>query len=140
EIEFPEVDTAVLYNILEHVDDPVRLLKKALNSAKYNVLVNVPKRNEELWKLGISEYHQLDKTHKHCGFSKEEVYNLVKLAGGRITKYVEHSEISARTLVGFWDNVIPKGIVYVLSAIFPSKRFYQEIWFEVKNRSDVGGF
>lgn len=27
-LEFPEVDTVILYNILEHVSDPVTLLKK----------------------------------------------------------------------------------------------------------------
>ncbi len=136
EVEFPEVDTIILYNILEHIDDPVKLLKKALNSARENVLVNVPKRNEELWKLGIVEYHQLDKTHKHCGFSRDEVYKLVELAGGNITKYIEHSEISARILLGLWNNIIPKGIVYVIYKIFPSKKFYQEIWCEVVENGD----
>lgn len=136
EVEFPEVDTVILYNILEHIDDPVKLLKKALNSARENVLVNVPKRNEELWKLGIAEYHQLDKTHKHCGFSRDEVYKLVELAGGKICTYKELGRTDARVLLGFWDSIIPKGIVYALTKIFPSKVFYQEIWCEVVENGD----
>lgn len=36
-VEFPEVDTVVLYNILEYVDDPIILLIKAINSTRGNV-------------------------------------------------------------------------------------------------------
>lgn len=130
-VEFPKVDTAVLYNILEHVDDPIVLLRKAFNAIRENVLINVPKRNEELWRYGVVEYHQLDKTHKHCGFSKEEVYKLVDLSGGRIRIYKELGKTNAMIGVRMWNSIIPKGIVYLLSKIFPSKTFYQEIWCEV---------
>jgi len=126
----PRTDTCVLYNILEHVDKPSALLSKCLGVSK-NTLVNVPKRNEELWKYGIAEYHQLDKTHKHCGFSKEEVYKLVSLSGGEIRSYKELGETNATIGISLWNNIIPKGIVYLLSKIFSSKTFYQEIWCEV---------
>lgn len=33
-VNFPRVDTVILYNILEHVDDPLKLLKKSINAAK----------------------------------------------------------------------------------------------------------
>jgi SAM-dependent methyltransferase len=131
ELKFPEVNTSVLYNILEHVDDPVRLLSQALNSSKDNVLINIPKRNEEMWKYSVVEYHQIDKSHKHCGFSKEEVYKLVGLAGGKIITYQELGRIDAKIGLGFWNNRIPKAIVYLLDKIFSSKVFYSEIWCEV---------
>jgi len=130
-IDFPKVDTVILYNILEHVDDPIKLLKKALQSTRKNVLINVPKRNEELWKFGIVEYHQLDKTHKHCGFTKEEIYNLVDLCGGKITKYIERGKISANIGINLWNSIIPKILIYGLSKIFRSKVYYQEIWCEI---------
>jgi len=129
-IEFPEVDTVVLYNILEHVDDPITLLRKALNATKKNVLINVPKRNEEMWKYGVVEYHQLDKTHKHCGFSKDEVYKMIDLAGGKVKTYKEIGKTDATIGIHLWNNIIPKGIVYLLNKIYSSKTFYQEIWCE----------
>jgi len=131
EVKFPRADTVVLYNILEHIGKPVALLKKAIKAAEQNILINVPKRNEEMWKYGVVEYHQLDKTHKHCGFIKEEVYKIVDLAGGKIKTYSELGKTNATIGIGLWNNIIPKGIVYLLSKIFSSKTFYQEIWCEI---------
>ena len=128
EIEFPKVDTVVLYNILEHVDKPITLLRKAINAAKENVLINVPKRNEEMWKYGIVEYHQLDKTHKHCGFSKDEVYRLVDLAGGKIREWKKWDGITVIPI-----KLLGKHIGKLLlnprigRRIFPNKTFYTEI-------------
>jgi len=132
EIEFPKVDTVILYNILEHVNKPVELLKKAIKAAKQNILINVPKRNEEMWKLGIIEYHQLDKTHKHCGFSKEEIYKIVNLAGGRIKNWKEWDARVIIPIVFFHKRI---GL-FLLNPrigkyIFPKKTFYTEIWCEV---------
>ncbi len=133
DLDFPDVDTVLLYNILEHVDNPLIILKKALNAAKKNVLIYVPKRNEEMWKYsgGVVEYHQLDKTHKHCGFSKEEIYRLVDLAGGKITSYRDAGKIDATVGIGMWNSKIPPGIVYLLSKIFSSRTYYKEMWCEV---------
>jgi SAM-dependent methyltransferase len=131
DIEFPEVDTVILYNILEHVDDPVSLVKKALVAARENVLINVPKRNEKMWANGIVEFHQLDKTHKHCGYSKEEIYNLISLSGGEISNYKDMDLVDATTGVNLWNSRIPKFIIYLLIKIFSSKKFYKEMWLEV---------
>jgi len=130
-LKFPETDTCVLYNVLEHVDDPVRLLSKSLKASK-NVLINVPKRNEEMWKLGVVEFHQLDKSHKHCGFTKEEIIKLVKAAGGRINRYREFGETRATIGRPLWRSKIPKLLTYLLGKVFKSKVFYQEIWCEVE--------
>lgn len=132
QISFPRVDTVLLYNILEHVDDPVALLRKAINAANENVLINIPKRNEEMWKYGIVEYHQLDKTHKHCDFSREEIYNLVDLAGGKIRNYKELGGLTILRIKMFKKHLVtlilnPK----IGSKIFPKNTFYQEIWCEV---------
>ena len=86
----------------------------------------MPKRNEEMWRYGVVEYHQLDKTHKHCGFSKDEVYEIVNLSGGEIRNYKELGRSNTTIGISLWSNIIPKRIVYLLSKIF-----YQEIWCEV---------
>nr|WP_319374850.1 class I SAM-dependent methyltransferase [uncultured Methanobacterium sp.] len=138
-IEFPEVDTIILYNILEHLDDPVSLLDKAISNSKKNVLINIPKRNEELWQYGVVEFHQLDKTHKHCGFSTEEVYKLCDLANGHITSYKELVEIKPVFGLVQWDNKLAKvfmimlnrGSLFILNLLFSSNKFYSDIWCEV---------
>ena len=85
-LTFPKTDTVILYNLLEHVEDPCNLLRKSVEICQKNVFVNVPKRNEALWGNRVIECHQLDKTHQHCGFSKEEVNNIVRLSGGEDPK------------------------------------------------------
>lgn len=131
EIELPEVDTVILYNVLEHVDYPLELIKKSIEVCNENVLINIPKRNEELWKYGIVEYHQLDKTHKHCGFSKEEIYNIVNLAKGKIRIYNDIGEIDAAIGINLWNSSIPQFLTLRLKRIFSSKLYYQEMWAEI---------
>ncbi|AUB56463.1 methylase UbiE [Methanobacterium sp. MZ-A1] len=130
-LEFPEVDTVILYNILEHVSDPVTLLKKSLEVARKNVLIYVPKRNEEMWRNGIIEFHQLDKSHQHCGFSKEDLNEIVSLSHGKIASYKDMVLVDATIGSNLWNNRIPRFIVGKLIKIFSSKKFYQEIWCEV---------
>ncbi|MEL7669188.1 methyltransferase domain-containing protein [Methanobacterium sp.] len=131
QLDFPEVDTILLYNILEHVNDPISLLKKSLDSSKKNVLIHIPKRNEKLWKHGLAEFHQLDKTHMHCGFSKAEIYNIVSNSGGSIKKYNETDAKNAIIGINLWDNIIPKLTFILLNKTFSSKTFYENIWLEV---------
>jgi SAM-dependent methyltransferase len=130
-VDFPEVDTVLLYNILEHVDDPVNLLKKSLNACKKNVLIHVPLRNEEMWEMGVIEWHQLDKTHKHCGFTIDELYKIVDISGGKIKKFEKLDERNAIIGISLWNNPIPKIIFVLLSKIFSSKKFYDSFWMEI---------
>jgi SAM-dependent methyltransferase len=134
EVRFPEADTVILYNILEHVDDPVGLLRKSLAASRGNVLVDVPKRNEGLWELGVIEFHQLDKSHKHCGFSKEEVYALAERAGGRVASYAEVGEVNATVGRNLWNSRFPRAMMTVMDVLFSSKRFNQGIWCEIVRR------
>jgi len=115
EVEFPKVDTVILYNILEHVDDPIKLLSKAFRAASKNVLINVPKRNEDLWRKGIVEWHQVDRDHRHNGFTVDELQKVVELAGGKIIRLKEHWPITAEIGINLWKSVIPKIIVRLLS-------------------------
>lgn len=135
EIDFPRVNTTVLYNVLEHVDEQagISLISKALATSE-NVLINVPKRNEEMWKYGIVEYHQLDKNHKHCGFSKDELDKLIDLAGGKVISYEEHDKIDATAGMNLWKNRALRKILFQLKKIFESRTFYAEIWCEIEHR------
>ena len=130
-LTFPKTDTVVLSHILEHVGDPCALLKKSIDSCQDNVILSVPQRNEALWKTGVVEYHQLDKTHQHCGFSREEVTNIVRLSGGKIRSYKDMAGINATVGTSLWNSRIPQRVILVLSKIFSSQTFYADIWCEV---------
>ncbi len=130
-VQFPEADTVTLYNILEHLEDPAAVLRKSLSAARHNVLICIPKRNEGLWKHGLAEFHQLDKTHVNCGFSKEEVTSLVELAGGKVATYRELNPTNVMSVEHFWKGRTPKFAMRIMRAVFESTEFYQEIWCEV---------
>lgn len=131
DLEFPRVDTVVLYDILEHVDRPITLLKKSIDCSRHNVLISVPRRNEELWALGVVEFHQLDKSHKHCGFSKEEVHKLVDLSGGEVHAYREYGALDASLGVNLWKGRVPKAALYGLKLLFSSRSYCSGILCEV---------
>jgi 2-polyprenyl-3-methyl-5-hydroxy-6-metoxy-1,4-benzoquinol methylase len=134
QLTLPQSDTYILYDVLEHVDDPAALLTKCLNVSR-NVLVAVPKRNEEMWQYGIVEYHQLDRTHKHGGFTGEELRRLVERSGGTVATY---KELIPTDLVSIFRAFSGSRVLYrlikILLAVLPSKAYYQELWCEVERR------
>ena len=131
ELDLPRSDTYILYDVLEHVEKPVELLAKCLTRAQ-NVLIAVPKRNEDLWKSGFVEYHQLDKTHKHWGFTEQEVRHLVERSGGRILQYKELIPTDLLTVLGaFSQSLTLARVVQKLMKVFPTKIYHQELWCEV---------
>lgn len=134
-MELPASDTFILHDVLEHVDDPVALLARCLRKAK-NVLVAVPKRNEDLWQYGVVEYHQLDRTHKHWGFTEQEVRLLVDRSGGRIVSYQELVKTELVALArAFVEHPWFIRALRNLLRVFPSKSYAQEIWCEVEPAS-----
>lgn len=131
EVEFPAVDTVVMYDVLEHVDDPVRLLGKGLAAARRNVLVSVPLRNEEMWKLGVVEPHQIDRTHRHSGFSEEEFARVVSLSGGKVVESLKLGRADATIGVKLWESPLARKLTYLMGKVFRSKVFYCGPWCEV---------
>jgi hypothetical protein len=133
-MELPKADTYILQDVLEHVEDPVSLLARCVCRAE-NVLIAVPKRNEDLWRYGIVEYHQLDKSHKHWGFTEEEVRGLVERSGGRISRYQELASTDLVALSGaFVEHPWFAPILHQLLKLFTAKSYAQEIWCEVRRR------
>jgi len=132
-MDLPEADTAIVYDVLEHVSDPVGVLRKALSAAPH-AIVDVPKRNEEMWKLGIVEFHQLglgSREHMHCGFTKEELTNIVDAAGGRIENFREHTKIDASIGCRLWKSRFARKAHEFLARHCESREFYQLMWCEV---------
>lgn len=130
-MDFPAADTVVMYDVLEHVDDPVALLSKALKAARHNVLVSVPLRNEEMWRHGVVEPHQVDRTHRHSGFSKDEFRRIVELSGGRIKDCIDTNKADATIGVNLWEGWLAKKLTYLMRKLFRSKEFYCGMWCEL---------
>jgi hypothetical protein len=119
------------------VDDPVALLKKALSAAEH-VIINVPRRNEDLWRLGVVEYHQLDKSHKHCGFTHEEIEWVVEAAGGKLKGCKEHGEIRFEPFHKFFKRKTARKIIssllYRFPSLFATRVFFSEMLCQVEKR------
>lgn len=130
-VPLPPSNTYILFDVLEHVEDPIGLLSKCIRNAD-NVLIAVPKRNEELWRRGVVEYHQLDRTHKHWGFTEHELRRLVKCSDGQIVKYQELVPIDLLGLLGaFTESDRFYRLMEQLTKLFPTKTYFQELWCEV---------
>ncbi len=135
DLELPQADTVVLYDILEHTRDPVGLLSKAVRVSRHNVLVSVPLRNEEMWALGVVEPHQLDRTHMHCGFTEVELRNIVSASGGQVVRLEYLGRVSATIGVNLWRGWFAKKMAYAMDRIFSSREYHCGIWCEVVRSS-----
>lgn len=130
-LDLPQSNTYILYDVLEHVEDPIGLLSKCVRNAD-NVLIAVPKRNEELWRHGVVEYHQLDRTHKHWGFTEHELRRLVKCSEGKIVGYRELVTTDLLGILGaFTESKMFHRFVGHLMKLYPTKTYSQELWCEV---------
>lgn len=142
-VPFPKADTVVLANVLEHVDDAAGLLRKALAASSHNVIINVPKRNERMWESGVVEFHQLDKSHRHCGYTTEEIVDLVRACGGSISEFRDVSPTPSPLVLRQWRgiaarsvmNLVERVVRYLPDIVFESESYFQEIWCEVVKRS-----
>jgi 2-polyprenyl-3-methyl-5-hydroxy-6-metoxy-1,4-benzoquinol methylase len=59
------VDTVILLEVLEHLDDPARMLREARRVARRNVLVTTPNCTQDFGEVPVEFSHMLDVDHKH---------------------------------------------------------------------------
>ena len=133
-VDFPKVDVVVMKDILEHVDEPIKLLKKALKCSK-RVVLFIPLANPDLWKMGICEYHQLDKTHKHFGFLEEDIFEIVNEAGGEIISFAHMCPLTPLNCSRFFKSRFAKYVIFVLMKILGYRKFYQEMFLEIEGKN-----
>lgn len=79
-------DTALLFEVLEHVKDPLRILKEAKRAAGRNVLLTVPNNSEfeMLKKLNLTYEHMLEDDHINF-FTKDSLSELLSQCFKRFT-------------------------------------------------------
>ena len=79
-LEFPDnsFDTVLLFEILEHVDKPHKILKESKQVATKNILITVPNCTQffELKSAGLTYEHILERDHINF-FTKKELENLI---------------------------------------------------------------
>jgi ubiquinone/menaquinone biosynthesis C-methylase UbiE len=80
DLQFPDnsFDTVLLFEVLEHVDNPYNVLKEAKRVAKKNILITVPNCTQfsELKALGFTYEHMLENDHINF-FTKNDLENLI---------------------------------------------------------------
>jgi len=71
-------DTVLLFEVLEHVENPYKILKEAKRVARKNILITVPKCTQfsELKSYGLTYEHVLEKDHINF-FTKKDMENLI---------------------------------------------------------------
>jgi ubiquinone/menaquinone biosynthesis C-methylase UbiE len=109
-LEFPDksFDTALLFEVLEHIDDPARVLREAKRVSKKNVLITVPNCTEfgKLSPMGLTFEHMLEKDHINF-FTKEDLEGLLSSHFNRFL--VEESEpiyLSVQELPKFLNSAM----------------------------------
>lgn len=72
-------DTILLFEVLEHAENPSAILKEAKRIAKRNILITVPNNTqlEKLSSLGLTFEHMLDENHVNF-FTKQSLSELLK--------------------------------------------------------------
>ncbi len=59
------VDTVILLEVVEHLDEPARLLREARRVARLGVLVTTPNCTQDFGEVPVEFSHMLDVDHKH---------------------------------------------------------------------------
>jgi len=80
DLKFPDdsFDTILLFEVLEHVNDPYMVLKESKRVARKNILITVPNcaQFNELRDSGLTYEHMLEKDHVNF-FTKLNLENLI---------------------------------------------------------------
>ncbi len=75
-LEFPDksFDTALLFEVLEHIDDPAEVLKEAKRVSRKNILITVPNCSgfDNLNLMGLTFEHMLEEDHVNF-FTKKDL-------------------------------------------------------------------
>lgn len=79
-LEFPDksFDTALLFEVLEHIDDPSDVLEEAKRVSRKNLLITVPNCRgfDKLSPMGLTFEHMLEKDHVNF-FTKNDLEGLL---------------------------------------------------------------
>ena len=131
-------DTVLMFEILEHLENPKLALNEAKRVAKKNILITTPSfsRFHQLASLKLTYYDVLEVDHVNF-FTKKELTNLCSEIS---SKYIvrEDEPIYIHTLLP-WYVAKPISLLYKLRIIQPPlyRRLYGVIWLEKNTNKEV---
>ena len=114
-------DTALLFEVLEHANNPDAILKEAKRVSSKNVLITVPNCSDffKLKKTGLTYGHMLEKDHINF-FTKEDLENL-------LSKYFKKFKVEEKEPINLvflpWWLRVPISFLHKLKIIKPTTYF-----------------
>jgi ubiquinone/menaquinone biosynthesis C-methylase UbiE len=114
-------DTALLFEVLEHANNPDAILKEAKRVSSKNVLITVPNCSDffKLKKMGLTYGHMLEKDHINF-FTKEDLENL-------LSKYFKKFKVEEKEPINLvflpWRLRVPISFLHKLKIIKPITYF-----------------
>ena len=112
--KFPEksFDTVLLFEVLEHVEDPEKIIEQAKKVARKNILITVPDSTGyyNLKALGLTYEHMLEQDHRSF-FTITELENLLK-------KFSDHVEVIEDEPLPIGGIGLPFWLRYPVSTLY----------------------
>jgi len=126
-------DTVIMFDLLEHLDDPVKTLKEAVRVTKKRIILIVPRESDiSLKKHGLIFNHYLDRTHLRY-YTKKKLKVLIKktrLIKTRVLKRIRPISIESLFFLQFKNPFFVKLIFKkLIFAFLKPKKFYLDILF-----------
>jgi ubiquinone/menaquinone biosynthesis C-methylase UbiE len=124
-------DTVLLFEILEHLENPELVLREAKRVAKKNILITTPNFSEfsRLASLKLTYYDVLEEDHVNF-FTKEEIANLCNTISSKYMVWADEPIYMHRFLP--WYIRKPISLLYTFKVFKPTfyRRLYAVIWIE----------
>jgi len=123
------VDTVMLLEVIEHLDDPVPLLREARRVARRNVLVTTPNCTQDFGRVPIEFSHMLDVDHRQL-FTVASLRELLDGVFGRCV--VEQTAPLDRELAGL---VLPRPLRPLYRGLERTGRMRPRYFFRLRGRA-----
>jgi len=130
-------DTALLINVLEHVDDIDRVIRQASRVAS-RLIINLPQTTpQRLMDRGLVYKHHLDRSHRQA-FSQKSIKAFLKKNCLKLVKICPMEPLPTREAIialTSRSGLFAKTMVHLLLLTLPTRKYYLE-FFVVAERKD----
>ena len=130
-LEDGSVDTVFLLEVLEHLDDPARLLREARRVARRNVLVTTPNCTQSFHPVPVEFSHMLDVDHRQF-FTEASLGELLDGVFG--SSVVEQTHPIDRNLAGL---LLPRPLRPLYRWLDAAGRVRPRYFFRLRGRAPV---
>jgi 2-polyprenyl-3-methyl-5-hydroxy-6-metoxy-1,4-benzoquinol methylase len=125
------VDTVIMFEVIEHLEDPAELLREARRVARRNVLVSTPNCTQSFGRVPIAFSHMLDRDHRQF-FTEASLRELLEGVFGSCT--VEQLLPVDQKLAAL---VLPRGLRAVYRRLDRAGLVKPRYFFRLRARAEV---